>query len=73
MVGYRRCSWYEILSWLGILFTFGFLRLVFVWVPKFHLACTHKKCPLAQAEKLLVIVSINNYDLVQNIVVIINF
>ena len=41
------------ITWFLILVTLGLLRLVLYWQPNWLLICTHKKCPLNLATKVL--------------------
>ncbi|CAF0715730.1 unnamed protein product [Brachionus calyciflorus] len=42
-----------IATWIFIVLTIGFLRLIFYWKPNWMLLCTHKKCDLAEATSIL--------------------
>lgn len=55
--GYKR-SWLRTnVCWLCIVLTLGILRLVLHWLPKYFLVFTHSPCTLAEATRVLVIVS----------------
>nr|XP_018909882.1 PREDICTED: probable cation-transporting ATPase 13A5 isoform X2 [Bemisia tabaci] len=45
--------------WILMCLTCGIVRLVFHWWPEWMLYATHRRCPLNEAEKILVI---NNYE-----------
>jgi hypothetical protein len=47
----------SIVTYLIIVMTIGILRLVYHWFPEWFLNCTHSKCTLESAEKVLVVVS----------------
>ncbi|XP_050450065.1 polyamine-transporting ATPase 13A3 isoform X1 [Cataglyphis hispanica] len=53
--GYRRSHVWTIIIWFLIIITGGLLRLVFHWVPHLMLQITHFKCPLEEAETVLLI------------------
>ena len=55
--GYRRSMMKSIVTYLIIVMTIGILRLVYHWFPEWFLNCTHSKCSLESAEKVLVVVS----------------
>lgn len=55
MVGYRQDLCLTILTWCGIVCTAGLLRLLFHWHPSWMLRCTHRRCRLGQATKLLLV------------------
>jgi hypothetical protein len=50
-------KWYmKIIAWIMIILTGGILRLLFHWKPDWMLYCTHMKCPLERAKKVLLVV-----------------
>lgn len=51
--GYKLNKRNYIITWILIIFSLGFLRLVFYWIPRFMLYFTHEQCSLAEAEKVL--------------------
>ncbi|EFN68541.1 Probable cation-transporting ATPase 13A3 [Camponotus floridanus] len=53
--GYKRNRVWTIIVWFLIIITGGLLRLVFHWVPHLMLQITHFKCPLEEAETVLLI------------------
>ncbi|KAF6208708.1 hypothetical protein GE061_017166, partial [Apolygus lucorum] len=55
IVGFKESVPLKALTWIGHVLTFGLLRLVFHWWPQFGLYCTHTRCPLEKATKILVI------------------
>ena len=55
--GYRRSKIKTIVTYFFIFITIGILRLVYHWFPEWFLNCTHSKCSLESAEKVLVVVS----------------
>uniref|UniRef100_A0A2M4CH50 Cation-transporting ATPase n=1 Tax=Anopheles darlingi TaxID=43151 RepID=A0A2M4CH50_ANODA len=54
ITGYRRCPRRTFLCYLGFVLTFGILRLVMHWQQHWLLRCTHRKCSLEYAEKVLI-------------------
>jgi hypothetical protein len=51
--GYKNSILKTTLIWILIVFTIGFLRLIFYWKPEWMLICTHTKCDLKLATKVL--------------------
>jgi len=47
----------SIVTYSIIVMTVGILRLVYHWFPEWFLNCTHSKCSLESAERVLVVVS----------------
>jgi hypothetical protein len=47
----------SIVTYSIIVMTIGILRLVYHWFPEWFLNCTHSKCSLESAERVLVVVS----------------
>lgn len=43
------------ITWFFIFVTGGLLRLVFHWVPRLMLQATHSKCPLDEADTVLLV------------------
>ncbi|KAG8223414.1 hypothetical protein J437_LFUL003687 [Ladona fulva] len=55
LLGYQICRKRMIASWIGIILTGGFLRLVFHWFPRLHLYSRHRRCSISKATKVLVV------------------
>lgn len=55
LFGYKPHRFLTFLTWLGIIGTCGLLRLVFHWQPAWMLYCTHIRCPLHCAKKVLLV------------------
>ncbi|KAM7310544.1 polyamine-transporting ATPase 13A3 [Ixodes scapularis] len=55
VVGYCADNLRTLATWCGVLLTAGFLRLLFHWHPAWMLYCTHRRCPLHQATKVLLV------------------
>ncbi|KAI4490957.1 hypothetical protein M0802_010631 [Mischocyttarus mexicanus] len=53
--GFERSTLKTIAIYLSYILSFGFVRLLFHWYPRLYLYATHRKCPLKEATKLLVI------------------
>ncbi|XP_077509717.1 polyamine-transporting ATPase anne boleyn isoform X2 [Amblyomma americanum] len=53
--GYRPDGCRTLATWCGVLLTAGFLRLLFHWHPAWWLYCTHRRCPLHQATRVLLV------------------
>ncbi|XP_054266144.1 polyamine-transporting ATPase 13A3-like isoform X1 [Macrosteles quadrilineatus] len=53
--GYCLSRIHNTVMWMFIFLSLGLLRLVFHWWPEWMLFLSHKRCPLAQAEKVLVL------------------
>lgn len=46
------------ITWIFIVLSVGFLRLVFYWKPNWLILCTHKRCFIKYATKVLL--KVNN-------------
>lgn len=46
-----------VITWIIIFLTLGFLRLIFHWWPHWVLYAMFERCPLNEAERVLIIVS----------------
>ncbi|XP_055377256.1 polyamine-transporting ATPase 13A3 [Condylostylus longicornis] len=55
ITGYRRSILKTILCYIGVILTGGILRLVMHWWKHWYVLATHSKCPLDQAEKILIL------------------
>ncbi|XP_021950610.1 probable cation-transporting ATPase 13A3 isoform X2 [Folsomia candida] len=53
--GYARSRPKTTITWFFIIITLGLLRLIFHWWPRLMVYATHKRVPLAAAEKVLII------------------
>ncbi|XP_064459602.1 polyamine-transporting ATPase 13A3-like isoform X2 [Ornithodoros turicata] len=53
--GYRQDPCLTFLTWCGIVCSVGLLRLVFHWHPSWMLLCTHRRCRLDRATKVLLV------------------
>ncbi|XP_074108715.1 polyamine-transporting ATPase 13A3-like [Cotesia typhae] len=53
--GYRKSKFWTAITWFFILATCGFLRLIFHWMPRLMIWATHLKCPLKEAESVLIV------------------
>lgn len=53
--GYRRSIFWTTVTWFFIVITVGILRMVYHWFPEWFLNCTHTKCSLEAAEKVLLV------------------
>ncbi|XP_077564177.1 polyamine-transporting ATPase 13A3-like [Haemaphysalis longicornis] len=53
--GYKPDGPRTLVTWCGVLLTAGFLRLLFYWMPAWWLYCTHRRCPLHQATRVLLV------------------
>lgn len=53
--GYKRNHVLTAITWFFIVVTGGILRLVFHWVPRLMLQSTHSKCPLDEADTVLLV------------------
>ncbi|XP_077288142.1 polyamine-transporting ATPase anne boleyn isoform X2 [Arctopsyche grandis] len=53
--GYTSCWKRAIFMWTGVVLTFGLLLLLFHWQPRWRLLCTHTRCSLANAQKLVIL------------------
>ncbi|XP_018321676.1 probable cation-transporting ATPase 13A3 isoform X2 [Agrilus planipennis] len=54
-LGFKKDQLKCYMLWLFCVLTLGFLNLFFYWYPKMKLVCTHKRCFLDEAEKLLLV------------------
>ena len=60
-----------IVTWIFIVLSVGFLRLVFYWKPNWLILCTHKQCPIKHASivllrvktKIIIITNFNSFKL----------
>jgi len=52
--GYTPVLVKQFLTYSAVLFSLGFLKLLFYWLPKWELQATHKACPLSRAKKVLI-------------------
>ncbi|KAJ8320794.1 hypothetical protein KUTeg_002381 [Tegillarca granosa] len=43
----------NVILWICVVLTLGFLRLFFYWLPHLMVIFTHDKCPLSKATKVL--------------------
>lgn len=59
--GYRRSYFSTFLTWLAIIASGFLLRLIFYWKPHWMLYSTYRRCPLDEAEKVLLIDKYNQY------------
>uniref|UniRef100_A0A0A9XPD4 Cation-transporting ATPase n=2 Tax=Lygus hesperus TaxID=30085 RepID=A0A0A9XPD4_LYGHE len=55
IIGFKESLPHKALTWIGHLVTLGLLRLIFHWWPQLGLYCTHTRCPLEKASKILVV------------------
>ncbi|CAM1327394.1 Uncharacterised protein g9500 [Pycnogonum litorale] len=53
IVGFRVHRFRQVLTWICVILTVGFLRLVFHWKPEWMLYLTHRQCTLDNAEVVL--------------------
>ncbi|XP_074601834.1 polyamine-transporting ATPase anne boleyn isoform X2 [Brevipalpus obovatus] len=53
--GYQSSFIHKTITWILIVGTLGLLRLLFHWKPHWMLICTHKRCELRDATKVLLI------------------
>ncbi|XP_054165291.1 polyamine-transporting ATPase 13A3-like isoform X2 [Oppia nitens] len=53
--GFKPDFFRTFITWIGIIMSCGLLRLVFHWKPHWMLSCTHVRCPLDCAKKVLLI------------------
>ena len=51
--GFTKSTLGLVITWLFIVLTFGFLRLVFYWKPNWMLLCTHRRCAVSAASSVL--------------------
>lgn len=59
--GYRRSHLNTFLTWFAILASGFLLRLIFYWKPHWMLYSTFRRCPLDEAEEVLLIDKYNQY------------
>ncbi|XP_015781531.1 probable cation-transporting ATPase 13A3 isoform X2 [Tetranychus urticae] len=57
--GYQLSHFLRIVTWFIIIITLGMLRLLFHWKPHWMLICTHRRCRLKEARKVMLIDSFN--------------
>ncbi|XP_054723213.1 LOW QUALITY PROTEIN: polyamine-transporting ATPase 13A3-like, partial [Uloborus diversus] len=57
--GYRRSFPKLVLTWIGVLLSGGLLLVAMSWRRRILMCCTHKRCPLEEAEKVLLVDSYN--------------
>lgn len=43
----------QVITWIGVTLTLGFLRLIFYWKPEWMLMCTHRECDTKEATTIL--------------------
>ncbi|KAL7637604.1 UNVERIFIED_CONTAM: hypothetical protein RMT77_012333 [Armadillidium vulgare] len=53
--GYKRSVSRTALTWVMIILSGGFLRLIFHWAPKLMLQATHVQCSLKESTKVLIV------------------
>lgn len=53
--GYKRNHTWTVITWFFIFLTCGLLRLIFHWIPRLMLQATHSKCPLDEADTVLLV------------------
>ncbi|KAI1285205.1 Polyamine-transporting ATPase 13A3 [Halotydeus destructor] len=53
--GFKRHWFRNILTWCAIVLTLGGMRIVFHWRPHWMLLCSHIKCSLKEAEKVMLV------------------
>lgn len=53
--GYQPDGCRTLAAWCGVLLTAGLLRLLFHWHPAWWLYCTHRRCPLHLATRVLLV------------------
>ena len=51
--GFKSSFLKTFITWIFIIISFGFLRLIFYWKPEWMLKCTHERCSLNKATKAL--------------------
>lgn len=56
--GYRASAPRTLVTYFFIAATAGLLRLVFHWLPQWLLKATSVECPVAEADKILITVSL---------------
>ncbi|XP_071531027.1 polyamine-transporting ATPase 13A3-like isoform X2 [Panulirus ornatus] len=59
--GYCRSKLKTGITWVFIIATAGLLRLVFHWVPQLMLKCTHSRCSLSKATRVLIVEYFKKY------------
>ena len=55
MYGYCASNIGYAISWIFIILTLGFLRLVFYWKPNWMIKATHRPCNIKYATKILLL------------------
>uniref|UniRef100_A0A6A7FU09 Cation-transporting ATPase n=1 Tax=Hirondellea gigas TaxID=1518452 RepID=A0A6A7FU09_9CRUS len=61
IIGYTRSSLKTAATWMCVVVTAGLLRLVFHWQPKWMLYCTHTRCNLQHATRILIVEEYKKY------------
>ncbi len=51
--GYESSIIGTVITWIGIILTLGFLRLIFYWKPEWMLKATHRQCKVKDATTIL--------------------
>jgi hypothetical protein len=51
--GFTKSILGNIITWIFVILSLGFLRLVFYWKPRWMLLCTHRECSIKAASKVL--------------------
>lgn len=59
--GYKRSYLRTFLTWIFILASGTLVRLIFYWKPHWMLYCAFKRCPLEEADRVLLIDKYNQY------------
>ncbi|XP_053210773.1 polyamine-transporting ATPase 13A3-like isoform X2 [Panonychus citri] len=57
--GYQLSNFLRAITWFMIFLTLGLLRLLFHWKPHWMLICTHRRCRLKDASKVMLIDTYN--------------
>ncbi|XP_063798171.1 LOW QUALITY PROTEIN: polyamine-transporting ATPase 13A2 [Pseudophryne corroboree] len=52
--GYRRVIWQTVICYVFCALTLGLLLIIFHWKPRLYLLATHRRCPLAVADRLVI-------------------
>ena len=55
MYGYSTSTVGSVITWILIILTLGFLRLVFYWKPDWMIKATHRRCDIRDATKVLLL------------------
>lgn len=53
LCGYRKVTAWSVLSYVCCALTLGLLLIVFHWKPRLHILMTHRRCPLAEADTII--------------------